>query len=104
MKIKIKNLEKLILEVLVTEYSPHESELIKDVVLFGELSGRPTHGIIRLLKENYGVFVDGRQVRIPGEHTLQTRDENLKRGEIEVNEDIVNKIKQQISPHFRPLK
>ena len=61
MKIKIKNLEKLILEVLVTEYSPHESELIKDVVLFGELSGRPTHGIIRLLKENYGVFVDGRR-------------------------------------------
>jgi LDH2 family malate/lactate/ureidoglycolate dehydrogenase len=59
MKIKIPDLDKLITEVLRTEYTKEESDLIKDIVLFGELSGRPSHGILRLIKGNYGVFVDG---------------------------------------------
>lgn len=58
MIIKITKLEKLITKVLSTTYSEEEANLIKDVVLFGELSGRPSHGILRLLKENYGVFTD----------------------------------------------
>lgn len=59
MKIKIKELEQLVEKVLLTEYSTVESSLIKDVVLFGELSGKPSHGLLRLLRENYGVFVSG---------------------------------------------
>ncbi len=58
MKIKITELENLITKVLLTQYSKEEAKLIKEVVLFGELSGRPSHGILRLLKENYGVFTD----------------------------------------------
>src|SRR5476651_39979 len=58
MKIKITVLEKFITKVLLTSYSEEEVNLIKEVVLFGELSGRPSHGILRLLKENYGVFTD----------------------------------------------
>lgn len=59
MKIKITELEKLVVRVLHTRYSLEEANLIKDVVLFGELSGKSSHGILRLLKENYGVFTDG---------------------------------------------
>jgi len=59
MKIKISDLDKLVTEVLRTEYTKQQTDLIKEVVLFGELSGRPSHGILRLIKGNYGVFVDG---------------------------------------------
>jgi L-2-hydroxycarboxylate dehydrogenase (NAD+) len=58
MKIKINELENLITKALRTEYSQEETNLIKDVVLFGELSGKLSHGILRLLRENYGVFTD----------------------------------------------
>ena len=58
MKIKVTELEKLVISVLRTKYSQEDTNLIKDVILFGELSGKPSHGILRLLKENYGVFTD----------------------------------------------
>ncbi|MGI8420325.1 MAG: Ldh family oxidoreductase [Candidatus Levyibacteriota bacterium] len=58
MKIKIEELEQLILLTLLTKYTLEEANLIKDVVLFGELSGKPSHGLLRLLKENFGVFTD----------------------------------------------
>src|SRR5947209_7413826 len=61
MKIKISDLENLVTKVLLTEYSEEEANLIKDVVLFGELSGRPSHGILRLLEESYGVFTNSIQ-------------------------------------------
>jgi len=57
MKIKIAELEEIITKILLTEYSPQEAGLIKDVVMFGELSGKPSHGLLRLLKDNFGVFV-----------------------------------------------
>ena len=58
MLIKIKELENLVKRVLLTEFSEEETILIKDVVMFGELSGKSSHGILRLIKGNYGVFVD----------------------------------------------
>lgn len=61
MLIKISDLEKLILDTLLLEYPSEQANLIKEVILFGELSGRPTHGILRLLKGNYGAFVDGKR-------------------------------------------
>jgi L-2-hydroxycarboxylate dehydrogenase (NAD+) len=59
MRIKILELERLVLDKLALFYSEEEARLITDVVLFGELSGKPSHGISRLLKENYGAFVEG---------------------------------------------
>jgi LDH2 family malate/lactate/ureidoglycolate dehydrogenase len=44
MKIKISELEEFVTKILLTEYSPQEAAMIKDVVLFGELSGKPSHG------------------------------------------------------------
>lgn len=61
MKIKISELDELITTILVTEYSPEETALIKDVIMFGELSGKPSHGLLRLFKENFGVFVEGKR-------------------------------------------
>lgn len=59
MTIKISELEELITKILLTEYSPEEATLIKDVMMFGELSGKPSHGLLRLIKGNFGVFVEG---------------------------------------------
>lgn len=58
MKIKISELEELVTKILLTEYSSEEASLIKDVIMFGELSGKPSHGLLRLIKGNFGVFVD----------------------------------------------
>lgn len=38
---------------------------------------------------------DGKKVRIPGESTFTTRDENLKRGEIEIDEAMIEQIKSK---------
>ena len=56
MKIKISKLRKLINKTVQTIYSENQAELITDVLMFGELSGRPSHGLLRLLKGNFGIF------------------------------------------------
>lgn len=56
MKIKISELRKLINKTVLTLYSKDQAELITDVLMFGELSGRPSHGLLRLLKGNFGIF------------------------------------------------
>ena len=48
MKISIKDLEKLIKRALLKRYDQKETDLITDVVMFGELSGKTSHGIVRL--------------------------------------------------------
>lgn len=58
MRISIQELESLVMKALQTAYTAEHAELIKDVMLYGEISGTPSHGILRLLKENYGVFVE----------------------------------------------
>lgn len=61
MKIKISELEALVKKVLCKEYNAEYTNLIADVLLYAELSGKPSHGLLRLLKENYGVFVEHKQ-------------------------------------------
>lgn len=56
MKIKIRELENIIKKKLLTKFDQKEIDLITDVIMFGELSGHPTHGILRLIKNNYGIF------------------------------------------------
>ena len=58
MTIKITELETLVTNAIRTQYSAEEAELMKEVVMFGELAGKPSHGLLRLFKENYGVFTD----------------------------------------------
>ncbi|HSX09505.1 MAG TPA: Ldh family oxidoreductase [Candidatus Saccharimonadales bacterium] len=61
MLIKISKLKTFIKQIILTEYTDEEAELMTDVILFGELSGKPSHGLLRLLKENFGVFIDGKR-------------------------------------------
>jgi LDH2 family malate/lactate/ureidoglycolate dehydrogenase len=58
MKIQISDLSKLVEDTLLKRYSADETALIKEVIMFGELEGRTTHGIMRLLPENYGAIVE----------------------------------------------
>ncbi|OGK08525.1 hypothetical protein A2767_05505 [Candidatus Roizmanbacteria bacterium RIFCSPHIGHO2_01_FULL_35_10] len=48
MKISIKELEKFIKKALLRKYDEKETDLITKVVMFGELSGKTSHGIVRL--------------------------------------------------------
>jgi len=56
MKIKISELEKLIKDALKNKYDEKETDLITDVVMFGELSGKTSHGIVRLITGNASVL------------------------------------------------
>jgi L-2-hydroxycarboxylate dehydrogenase (NAD+) len=59
MNITITELEKLVKDVLLTKYSEEDTNLIAEVILFAEISGRRSHGIMRLLSGSYGAMVDG---------------------------------------------
>jgi LDH2 family malate/lactate/ureidoglycolate dehydrogenase len=52
MKIKINELENLVRKALLTKYSKKESDLIARVIIFGEISGKTSHGLIRLFSGN----------------------------------------------------
>ena len=56
MKISIKILDQLIHERLRIKYDENDARLMTDVILFGELSGKTTHGIVRLLIGNSSVI------------------------------------------------
>jgi len=48
MNIPIAELESTITQILLQKYDRNDASLIKDVILFGELSGKTSHGIVRL--------------------------------------------------------
>lgn len=54
--IEIPRLRELIVGRLVQKYSVEDAELMADSVLFGELIGRPSHGIARILPGSYGAM------------------------------------------------
>lgn len=56
MKIKITELRKLIKSALLKKYSESQANLITDVMMFGEMSGKSSHGIVRLLIGKYSVM------------------------------------------------
>lgn len=49
MKIKIEELKKLILQSMKSKYDDDYSSRMAELVMFGELSGRVSHGLVRLL-------------------------------------------------------
>lgn len=54
-RVEIESLRSLILKRLDPLFPAEYCERIADIVLFGEMAGRPSHGIIRLLPGSYGV-------------------------------------------------
>lgn len=54
-KISVSDLDQLVKNVLITEFSDENADLIKDSIMFGELSGRTTHGISLLVRGD-GIF------------------------------------------------
>ncbi len=54
MKVSIRDLESSIRGLLRTKYDDDSARMIADVILFGELCGRSSHGLIRLLPNRYG--------------------------------------------------
>lgn len=56
MQITITELESLTLTTLQQKYSKKDALLIKDVVIFGELSEKTSHGIIRLFTGNSSIM------------------------------------------------
>ncbi len=54
--VEIEKLRSLILAVLEDRFTPEHAARIADVVLFGEMAGRPSHGILRVLPGSYGVM------------------------------------------------
>lgn len=56
MKVKIADLEYLILLSLRKKYNEADSRLMADVLLFGQLSGKTSHGIVRLFVGNSSIL------------------------------------------------
>lgn len=56
MLIKISELEKLIHQIILTKYSEEQATIISEVILFGEISEKKSHGLLRLLKGSFGIF------------------------------------------------
>lgn len=56
MKVKIADLEHLILLSLRKKYNEADSRLMADVLLFGQLSGKTSHGIVRLFVGNSSIL------------------------------------------------
>ncbi len=56
MKIKIKDLNKLIKEALLTKYSMKETDYMLPVIMFGELSDTKSHGLIRIASMASGIL------------------------------------------------
>lgn len=58
MKIKVKDLESLIRKTLSKKYDEESVDLIIPVMLFGELSGKQTHGIVRLVVGKFSTMAN----------------------------------------------
>ena len=56
MKIKVAELRNLIKSALLKKYSETQADLIAEVMMFGEMSGKSSHGIVRLLIGKYSVM------------------------------------------------
>lgn len=54
--VEVPHLRSLVSARLNQRYSPEHSELMTDVVMFGELAGRPSHGILRVLPGSFGAM------------------------------------------------
>lgn len=55
-RVEIPELRRRVSDCLVPRFSSEDAARITDVVLFGEMAGRPSHGVIRLLPGTYGVM------------------------------------------------
>lgn len=56
MKLSVNELDAFILKTLQRRFSAEHSALMKDVILFAELSGQRSHGILRLVPKHFSPF------------------------------------------------
>lgn len=49
MKVKVEELRRLVKKTLLKSYSKDEAKRITEIVIFGEMSGKKSHGIVRLM-------------------------------------------------------
>ncbi len=56
MKVKITELEKMVRSALLKIYSEPDVDLITPVIMFGEISGKTSHGIVRLVGDKSSVL------------------------------------------------
>lgn len=56
MKMKISKLEQLIKKTLLQKYDKEDTNRITEIMMFGELSGKTSHGIVRLVIGKYSVM------------------------------------------------
>lgn len=56
MKIKIEELKSLLKQALLKKFTEKDADLISEVIMFGELSGKTSHGILRLFNGDYGIL------------------------------------------------
>lgn len=54
--VEVSHLRSLVTARLNQRYPPEHSELMAEVVMFGELAGRPSHGILRVLPGSFGAM------------------------------------------------
>lgn len=55
-RVALDELRDVVLRVLRPRFSEADANRIADVVVFGEMAGRPSHGVLRLLPGSYGVM------------------------------------------------
>lgn len=80
MKIKTTELEQKILSVLTKAgYSEDEAKMVSDVLMFGELSGQPSHGINRLFNGDLNI-IENR-----GEGEIEVMEKSNKSAVIKAN-------------------
>ncbi|MFZ0013497.1 MAG: Ldh family oxidoreductase [Acidimicrobiia bacterium] len=55
-RVDLDELRRLVLDCLEPRFSDQDATRIADVLMFGEMANRPSHGIIRLLPGSFGVM------------------------------------------------
>ena len=56
MKVKVNELERLVKKALLKKYGKKEIEVLSGAVMFGELSGKKSHGLVRLLVGKFSIL------------------------------------------------
>lgn len=64
MQVTLEKLSQYIIKILSPRYSHEDAQKIAEELVFCEAMGRPSHGMIRLIKKNYGPFDDEPQGKL----------------------------------------
>jgi L-2-hydroxycarboxylate dehydrogenase (NAD+) len=80
MKMTISELEHFVTDVILREFELEDALRMKDLIVYAELAGKKSHGIIRLLEGKYGVFVDTQRQGVSPKFIRKTNVSSLIEG------------------------